>query len=387
MVENFDFFGYSINLLNLLFFMILIIIFIFGQNFQTKYALRQINRSWRIIRGWRNFGFKLIHRIISPICSSTISSQDIDSFIEDMLEFFVIRPVKLDSPYFPKLNYLLMRREKRFRELIKQFLPNINILTLATLTSLFSTTAEIENIYRKVRHSYLMGKKTKSTWFILQNAAEMTQILLTAQAYTIALDSFTGNIPIGDSIGPLTIQRFVQETNNNSSNNLLPVQEITEIMIAQTVNFEERTCICLRANGPASVVGNPGISIQKIVQDHADKNRVINLIITIDSYLRMEGEDPGSVALGLGPAIGGLQEDHPDKYMIESIAIDAKPPIPIESIICRESLQESVSPISEEIKSAVPKIIRLLKQIIRSQSNASDTVIILGVGNALGVEK
>ena len=39
-------------------------------------------------------------------------------------------------------------------------------------------------------------------------------------------------------------------------------------------------------------------------------------------------------------AIGGGSSEHLDQYQIETLAINHNPPIPTESIVCRESLEE-----------------------------------------------
>ena len=49
-----------------------------------------------------------------------------------MLNFFVITPANLDPPHYEKIHFLLEHGKPGF-ELIRQFLPNINDLTLSKL--------------------------------------------------------------------------------------------------------------------------------------------------------------------------------------------------------------------------------------------------------------
>ena len=180
MVETFAV-VWSIDVITLILFAILLIIFVYGQIFQGWQAGCQIVRGRNVLRRWKQRGVKLIHSLIEPISPETITPQDIDAFIEEMLNFFVITPANLDPPHYEKIHFLLERRETRFRELIRQFLPNIDDLTLSKLTGLLLTTMELENTYKKVQHKYLQGKKNKSYWYLLQTAAEMVQVLSIAK--------------------------------------------------------------------------------------------------------------------------------------------------------------------------------------------------------------
>ena len=200
--------------------------------------------------------------------------------------------------------------------------------------------------------------------------------------------------PIGDSIGPLSLHQFIQESNQSDSNEkdessekLVPsVTNLTETMIGQSISFENRECICVRAKGPAALTGNPGQALKQVFIQCENENKDIKLILSIDLILRLEGENSGTIAQGIGVAIGGGSSEHLDQYQIETLAINHNPPIPTESIVCRESLEESVNSISELISRGIPKIVRMVKQIIRSQTQPGEVIVILGIGNALGVE-
>jgi hypothetical protein len=301
-----------------------------------------------------------------------------------MLEFFVIAPTPLDPPIFTKLHFLNSRKESRFQELIKDFLPNIDEIKLSTVTSLLQATTEIEQIYRNVKHNLIIGKKTKSSWVLMQTSADIIKTMMNAKAYSVALDSFLIGKPIGDSIGPLAIKEFITAIHEHMKPLHLEHKVIHEPIYATNCQYEERTCICLRAKGPASAVGNPGTALQILIEQLKVEQKSPQIIITIDAMQRLEGEKSGNIAIGLGAAIGGGSTQI-DKYHIEQLAMNHCPPIPIEAIICKQSLEDAVAPMSEDIYRSVPKIIRYLKRIIRSQTKIGDTIIILGIGNALGV--
>ncbi len=374
----------SINdFLTIFFIVILLLVFFYGQNFQGWLAGRQLKNALKKLEKAKNYGIDLIKAAIQPHRSELVNDQDLRQFIIKMLEFFVIEPSNIDPPIFTKIHFLEARKEIRFNELIQQFLPDINELTLSRIAVLFSTTTEINHIFRKVRHNLIVGEKTKSYWYLLQSASEITQTMLTAQAYQTALTSFTKDYPIGDSIGPLVIHRFVRDQMGDNAHEC-ESNQVLGFIYSQEVGYIDRKCVCLRAKGPEIHVGRPGLAVGEVLKNNPNVSQ-IRLIITIDAISRLEGEIPGTIAQGLGVALGSQKGKNIDKYQIEEMALNHHPPIPLEAIVCRASFEEAVSPMIDPIKNAVPKIVRRLKQIIRTQTQKGDIVLIVGIGNSIGV--
>jgi len=121
-------------------------------------------------------------------------------------------------------------------------------------------------------------------------------------------------------------------------------------------------------------LGRPGDAVEKI----ASKNR-ISRIITIDAAAKLEGERTGSVAEGVGVAMGGPGID---RSYIEDVAVKYK--IPLDSIIVKMKSEEAITPMKKEIKDAVPLAISRVKEAI-ARSKKGEKIIIVGVGNTSGV--
>ncbi|WP_371805776.1 DUF1512 family protein [Candidatus Lokiarchaeum ossiferum] len=382
-----DILGSIADFLISFFVILLLLVFFYGQNWQGWYASKQIKRAVNDLAVWRDYGIELIKKSIDPYRSESITNREIEVFIREMLDFFVLSPSTIEPHIYQKMHFLMSRREERFHQLIKKFLPNIDDLSLTKITSLLNTTIELDSLCKNVRHNLIVGEKTKSYLFLLQTASEISQTMLTAKAYVRALDSFMGTSPIGDSIGPLAVKNFVLDniTKKYPSGDELEQDFKFNDIIFEEIMFKSRNCICGRPIGPESRVGKPGDALESLLNKLNSENRQIALIITIDAFLRLEGEKSGTVAQGLGVAIGAGKNTNIDKFQIESIALKQNPSIPLEAIVCRESIVEAVQPMTEEILGAVPKIVRLLKQIIRSQTEPQDNIIILGIGNAIGI--
>ncbi|MHA1746171.1 MAG: DUF1512 family protein [Promethearchaeota archaeon] len=367
---------------------IVLLVFFYGQNFQGWYAGRQLKKALKELDKSKRFGIGLITKTIEPFRSETLSNEEIASFIQEMLDFFVLSPSDLDVSKYPTLNFLHSRQESRYKELILNFIPAVDDNSLVKITSLLTITAEIDDLYKKVRHNLITGEKTKSYWYLLQSAADISTTMLTAQAYRHALTSFIGTQPIGDSVGPLTIQKFVEETNQEGKTLNSSIHEGGQFY-SQKVDYQDRQCICLRVKGPESRVGNPGIAIQQLFAKFERSEQKVGLFISVDAVARREGEKSGTVAHGLGVATGNgrypQKNTNVDKFQIEKLIMQQIPPVPNEAIVCRVSFEEAFLPITETIQSAVPKILRFIKQIIRSQTKPGETVVIIGIGNAIGI--
>ena len=367
---------------------VVLLVFFYGQNWQGWYAGRQLKKALKELNSSKRYGIELITKAIDPFRSETISNEEISAFIQEMLDFFVLAPSDLDVSKYPTLYFLHSRQESRYRELILNFLPPMDDSSLVKITSLLTITAQIDDLYKKVRHNLITGEKTKSYWYLLQSAADISTTMLTAQAFRYALTSFIGGKPIGDSVGPLTIQKFIEEVLKDSG-----IQaESTSIheggqFYSQKITYNNRQCICLRAKGPESRVGTPGIAIQQLFSKIDQAGQSIALFISIDAVARLEGEKSGTVAHGLGVATGNgrypQKHTNVDKFQIETLIMEQN--IPMEAIVCRVSFEEAFMPITETIQGAVPKILRFIKQIIRSQTQPGDLVVIIGIGNAIGV--
>jgi hypothetical protein len=88
----------------------------------------------------------------------------------------------------------------------------------------------------------------------------------------------------------------------------------------------------------------------------------------------------GEVAEGIGAAIGGPGVD---QYKIEEKL--TKYHIPNYAVIVKEDIGDAVSPMRKEINDAVDKVIERVKAVIIERTKEGDKVIIVGVGNSIGV--
>ena len=154
-------------------------------------------------------------------------------------------------------------------------------------------------------------------------------------------------------------------------------RDLPKDCVGSTVQIEGRTAFVIKAKGPGGNVGKVGSAVKKIIDENEGK---IASIIMIDAALKLEGEDVGSVAEGIGAAIGGPGVD---AFKIEESIL--KYNIPLNAIIVREDIGDAVSPMRKEIFDSADNVIERIKRFLSERTKEGDKVIIVGVGNTVGV--
>jgi hypothetical protein len=96
--------------------------------------------------------------------------------------------------------------------------------------------------------------------------------------------------------------------------------------------------------------------------------------------LKLEGEALGEIAEGIGAAIGGPGVD---QYKIEESIMEDK--IPLYAVIIKEDIGDAVSMMRKEISDAAEKAIERVKDVVKERTKEGDQIIIVGVGNTIGV--
>ncbi|MHA1775701.1 MAG: DUF1512 family protein [Promethearchaeota archaeon] len=375
------------NILSSLFIILILLILFFGQNWQAFRASRQIRQSLKDLKQWRLYGIKQISKLIEPLTSETITEADIKDFITELLDYFIIpfENFKKDT-YILWLN-LILQQEEHLKEMIRNYVPKISSSVLEKLLALLKATQQIDLILKNGYHNLSIGEKTNGYWYLLQTASEITQTMLKARTYRVLIDSIMLGEPIGDSIAPLVLKTFIEQFDipQKDSNMKITEETIMDEYLLNTIQFEDRNLVCLRPKGPEPRVGHPGMIVKHVLENLPANRSNISMILTIDAFAKLEVEKSGTISHGLGLVIGTDTHANFEKAYLEEILPQHNPEIKMEAIICRESLEDAVFPMSEQIKNSIAKIIRLIKSSIITQSKPGDNIIILASGNALGI--
>src|SRR4030067_106268 len=226
----------------------------------------------------------------------------------------------------------------------------------------------INFIFKVVRHFYIQGKKTLSFYTILQLQMILPLVMKEAEAYVRAVKAFANGQPIGDGAGPLVAAKLMHG---------YEIRKVPKDCVAATVPFEGRTALVIKAEGPGGNVGKPGDAVKAVIEENEGK---IAMVIMIDAGLKLEGEPVGEVSEGIGAAIGGPGVD---QYKIEESLVEYH--IPINAVIVKEDIGDAVSPMRKEISDAIDKAIERVKSVILERKKEGEKIIIVGVGNPIGI--
>jgi len=344
----------------------------FGQRTQLAFVLRYIEKRLAILKQIKDEVREQAINSIKMYVDGNKDSPAIEKELDGLLEFFYISPESMDpNGIVYKLEHILEIGDARFEESVARLASKADIHRVKSLSNLVEVARALNLIYRIVRHYYLQGKRTSNYFLALQIQIQLPMIMELAESYRQASYAFIKGLPIGDGIGVLSAAKFVRESKKISET------EIAKDTWLDVVEFEGRKVYVVRPIGPGGTVGRPGEAVKKLVYDMDTKP---DLIITIDAALKLEGEETGKIAEGVGVAIGGPGID---KFKIETLAKEKN--VPLYAIVIYQSILEAITPMRESIVKSADTVVNRLKELIRDKVPTNGTAIIAGIGNTIGV--
>ena len=361
-------------ILNLMFFLLIFISMFYGQKLQGWKASKEIQTGLEKLKKWNDECKEILITNFKEFADKKKTQKDLMFQIEDFITFVTIGPVSLD-PYgiIPKFDHVVDVRDDRFKEEVAILAPKADNVQRSNLENLLEATMAIDFIYRLIRHYLILGKKSKSMILLMQISMQLGLIISMAKAYYHAAKAFSEGSPIGDGLGPLVVASFIRTVTDED----VDAKEVERETIVQEVDFEDRNIYIVRAKGPGGTVGKPGKVIKALIEQHGDS---ISRIIMIDAGLKLSGDKTGSIAIGVGAAIGGIGIE---KHFIEESS--TRKAIPIDALICKQSLEDAITTMKRPITQSVPKIVEKIKMAIRKRTEKGSKIIIAGIGNTIGI--
>ena len=365
-----EFFGIGDDFLSemmMLIWIIPIIIFVFyGQRIQLIISSNDIKKDIDKLEKFKNDSRqKLIHYIKNTLNPKDDPVKKIDSF----LEYFTIMPVDLDpNGIIPKINHLVHSREDFTRLQVKSLFSDISDFELTKVHNLLEITTSLQLFHKITRHLYLTAKKQKNFPLILPLQMMIPFIMEEANALKDAVESMKNGQPMGDGIGTMVVGEMMLGVSKQSA--------AFETVWAKS-EYEGRELLLVKAEGPNATVGRPGEAIENIIPQKKP-----DLIIMIDAALKLEGENSASIAKGFGAAIGGIGTE---RFKIEEVA--TKNNIPILAIVIKQTIKEAITLMSEDIAKQAKPVKTQIHEMIEENSKSGQTVMIIGVGNTLGISQ
>jgi hypothetical protein len=354
------------QILSLLFYVVFIVFLFYGQRIQMYVMIREVEGSLYKLKYMRDEGRKTAIENIKEIGKP---QTDPTPRVDRYLEYFTISPQGMDpAGIVLKLDHILDVRDTRLKDEVKLMAPATDEVQTNNLENTLEAAMALNYIFKVVRHYYIQGKKTLSLYTIMQLQMILPLVMKEAEAYSNALKAFAFGQPIGDGAGALVAAKLMHGSE---------IRKLPKDCVVATVSVEGRTAFIIKAEGPGGNVGKPGDAVKAVIDENEGK---IAMVIMIDAGLKLEGEPVGEVSEGIGAAIGGPGVD---QYKIEESLVEYH--IPINAVIVKEDLGDAVSPMRKEISDAIDKAIERVKSVILERTKEGDKIIIVGVGNTIGI--
>ena len=356
--------GDSNPFMMLIWFLPIILFVFYGQRIQLIITSREIKKKMSELEQFRNDSRnELINYVKQKLSTNGDPIQKLDRFFD----YFTIMPVDIDpNGIIPKIHHLVRSREDTTRKQVKSMFSEISTLEITKVQNLLEIVTTLQLLHKIVRHLFLTAKKQNNYPLILPLQMMLPFIMEQAEALKDAIPAFKQAQPIGDGIGPLVVGGMMLDTKKQKAE--------FETVYSES-EFNGRKLILLKAEGPYATVGRPGEATESLIEKLKP-----NIIIMVDAALKLEGEDTGSIAQGFGAAIGGIGTD---RFKIEAVA--AKYNIPILALVVRQSVKDAITLMKKEISDQTENVRSQVYEMITDNSNPNQTVLVIGVGNTMGV--
>jgi len=288
--------------------------------------------------------------------------------IEDFMEFFIVPPVDLDpNGVLRKFEKLLDLGEDRFKQMIKKIAPLADENTKSNLTMTLKATLGINGVAKQVRHNLELAKKTGNIQILLMLRMGLPLIMRIVRAQYEGVKSFSQGKPIGDGLGPLVAGMLMRDYKTEYTKDMEDMRVVKK-------RYDEHDVFIIRAKGPGARIGKVGKVVTSVIEDEN-----IDKIITIDAAVKLEGEETGKVAQGIGVVVGGIGVE---KWAIEEEIL--KKDLDIDAVIVKMSPEEAISNMNQKIADAANEALQVVKGSILN-SKKDTNILVVGVGNSCGI--
>jgi hypothetical protein len=353
------------SLLNIIWLATVFIFLMYGARIQQTISILSIRRSLTRLEQMRRMARS---KLISTLARHKPEGYGLEEVVDRLIGSFTITPVNIDpAGLVKKLDHILDTYDEHLRAEVRTIATEAPESEVHTLANLVEISGGLDMMYRIVRHYYLLARERGSIQALAELQMVLPMIMREAEAYHAAMDAFSLGRPVGDGVGPMIASRIASGFEGI---------ELVKDTLVYEVDWEGRQLLVVRAKGPGGNVGKPGFAVQRLVEERAP----ISLIVTVDAALKLEGEESGEVAEGVGAAIGGPGVE---RFYVEETA--TKHGIPLLAVVVKMSSKEAITQLTQQISKGIEEATRRVLRGILDRTRQGDTVIVAGIGNALGI--
>ncbi len=329
--------------------------------------LAYLGRNLGKLQNYKQGSRKELLDYLTNVCR--VQTKELPAEVDRMLDYFTIIPENIDpAGVVGKIEQVIRLRDDRLKQEIKDLAPQADEIQRSVAENILEMAAFLLQVYKIIRHFYIQGQKLKNPYMLAAAQMSLPILLKEAEASYGAIESFKNSEPIGDGAGAMAVGKLMIGREKF---------KIARDTVYAKLEYKGRTMFLVKAEGPMGTVGMPDEAVQKLL---ADKTNGIKAIIMIDAVLKLEGETTGEIVQGIGAAIGGIGVE---KFRIEEAATNSH--VPMYAVVVRETMLDNISVMTREIAEGASKATDAVLNLIEKKTKESEGVLIVGVGNTLGI--
>src|SRR5260370_15189618 len=168
--------------------------------------------------------------------------KSVRSRIDPLTGSFAIQHVSMGpSGIVGKPEQIVDTYDDNLRAEVKAIAASATDAEVNTLSNQMEISIGLDQMYRVVRHFYLLARKQGGILALYQLQMAMPQIMEEAEAYSSAIGAFEKGNPIGDGVGPLIASKMAEGAQP---------REIEQDTIVYETGLPGTHLLLVRATGP-----------------------------------------------------------------------------------------------------------------------------------------
>jgi len=156
------------TLLNVFYIGSFVLLFLYGQRFQLSFMQRGIKNQIAKLDRMRN---EALGRLVDSL-KKYRENQDpafLNQSVDRLLGSFVISPVSMDpTGIVPKMEHILDSADENLKSEIRKIAPKADESQVQTLSNVAEITIGLNNMFKIVRHFYIVGSKQGGAYSVVQ---------------------------------------------------------------------------------------------------------------------------------------------------------------------------------------------------------------------------
>ncbi|MEK0325826.1 MAG: DUF1512 family protein, partial [Nitrosopumilus sp.] len=160
---------------------------VFQQRIQIWRSVAEVGKSLAKLESFKVEGRK---HALDYVTGMSKAGLDVGPKLDKFLDYFTILPVSLDPKgVVSKIEHVMNLSDDRLKREIEIFSGNKDPVKVSIANNVIQAASALNLIYKIVRHFYLLGRKTKNVYLLIQLQMIMPMIMEISEAFSKAVEA------------------------------------------------------------------------------------------------------------------------------------------------------------------------------------------------------